>query len=98
MASSQLTERPECTRGRGSQLLSLEKVGEISRDWTLRIGVAELEVTMNWLRCSMATYGFDDLPKDPSIMRTLVREPATLSSCHASACDVDLEAGDLLIP
>ena len=47
------------------------------RDWigrTLQIGSAELEITMDCPRCVMTTHGFGQLPKDPGIMRTLVRE------------------------
>ena len=47
------------------------------REWvgkTLRIGGASVEITMGCPRCSMTTHGFDNLPKDPGIMRTLVKE------------------------
>ncbi len=47
------------------------------QDWsgrTVRIGSAELEIQMGCPRCVMTTHGFGSLPRDPAIMRTLVRE------------------------
>jgi uncharacterized protein YcbX len=40
----------------------------------LRVGEAELEVAMACPRCVMITHGFADLPRDPGLMRTVVRE------------------------
>lgn len=40
----------------------------------LRIGELIIAVTVECPRCVMTTLGFDDLPKDPQIMRGLVRE------------------------
>jgi hypothetical protein len=44
------------------------------RNRLLRVGDAVLRVTVECPRCVMVTHGFDDLPKDPSVMRALVRE------------------------
>jgi uncharacterized protein YcbX len=46
-------------------------------DWrgrTLRIGEARLDVGAGCPRCVMITHPFADLPKDPALMRTVVRE------------------------
>ena len=44
------------------------------RSRRLKIGEVTVDVTLECPRCVMTTHGFADLPKDPSVMRTLVRE------------------------
>jgi uncharacterized protein YcbX len=40
----------------------------------LQIGDAVVRIDMECPRCVMVTHGFEDLPKDPKVMRALVRE------------------------
>jgi uncharacterized protein len=51
--------------------------GLLEADWTgkqLRIGAATLSIVMPAMRCSMTTHAVDDLPKDPAVLRTIVRD------------------------
>jgi hypothetical protein len=51
--------------------------GFVEAGWAgarLRVGRALLEVTLPCPRCVMITHAFADLPRDPGLMRTVVRE------------------------
>jgi hypothetical protein len=51
--------------------------GFVEQDWIgrrLAVGEAELEVLVGCPRCVMITHAFADLPRDPALMRTVVKE------------------------
>jgi uncharacterized protein len=51
--------------------------GYVENAWEgrkLRVGGLEIECALPCPRCVMITHGFDDLPKDPAIMRAVVRD------------------------
>ena len=50
----------------------------------LRIGEAILKMELECPRCVMTTRGFDDLPNDPGIMRSLVEETGGQLGTYAS--------------
>lgn len=54
------------------------------RGRTLRIGAARLRVTAPCPRCVMITHPFADLPKDPALMRTVVREADQCVGAYAT--------------
>jgi hypothetical protein len=53
----------------------------------LHLGEVVLQVEIPCPRCVMITHGFDDLPKDPGLMRTVVREAGGSVGVYASVAE-----------
>ena len=74
--------------------------GYIENTWTdkrARLGNAILQMHMPCPRCIMTTHGFNDLEKDPSIMRTLVQENDGNLGVYASVLEPgEIRVGDQL--
>jgi uncharacterized protein YcbX len=65
----------------------------------LRVGSAVLEVTFACPRCVMTTHGFDDLPKDPKVMRALVAKAEGNLGVYAKVAEPgQLRIGDEIDP
>jgi uncharacterized protein YcbX len=61
--------------------------GLIESAWsghTLRIGSARIKIEMPCVRCVMTTLPQGDLPKDPSVLRTIVRDAAQNLGVYAT--------------
>jgi uncharacterized protein YcbX len=63
-------------RFRPNLVIDTDETGFVENGWVgrrLAIGDAELVVEMTCPRCIMTTHGFDDVPRDPKVMRALVQ-------------------------
>ena len=65
----------------------------------VRVGGAVLDIAMACPRCVMTTVGFADLPKDPAVMRALVRENGGNLGVYARVAEPGpIAAGDPVEP
>ena len=75
-------------------------VGLAENDWcgrSLRIGRVEIAVTIPAMRCSMITQAVGELPKDPSVLRTVVRDANQNLGVYADVAQAGAVAvGDLV--
>jgi len=74
--------------------------GHPELDWLgrrLRVGTAVLELVTGCPRCVVVTQAVDDLPHDPGVMRTLVRETKHTAGIYASVVEPgEARVGDRL--
>ena len=72
--------------------------GLIENEWcgkNLRIGGAVLAITMPAMRCVMTTLAADELPKDPSVLRTIVRDASQNLGVYATVAETGkVQVGD----
>jgi uncharacterized protein YcbX len=70
-------------------------------DWCgkgIAIGRLELQIVMPMMRCAMTTHAQGELPKDPTIMRTLVRESGMNLGVGAQILQAgEISVGDELV-
>ena len=67
--------------------------GLIENEWCgkrLRIGGAVLAIAMPTMRCVMTTLAADELPKDPSVLRTIVRDANQNLGVYATVAEAGL--------
>ena len=71
-----------------------QRSGFVELEWVgkrLRVGSAVIEIKADCPRCVMTTLPFADLPHDPTIMRTLVRDAKQVLGVYADV----VEAGEM---
>lgn len=85
-------------RFRPNLLLDTDEDGFVENAWvgrTLALGSARVKVEMACPRCIMTTHGFDDVPRDPRVMRALVRHNDGNLGVYASVVEAgSVSAGD----
>jgi MOSC domain-containing protein len=87
MAARHPGSRFDVRRFRPNFLIGGDGDGFPEAEWAgrrLAIGDVVLQATVVCPRCVMTTHGFDDLPKDPGVMRALVKETGGTLGLYAA--------------
>lgn len=97
-AHAGMTSIFDMRRFRPNLVVDTADEGFVENAWigrTLRIGAAELKVEMECPRCIMTTHAFADLPRDPKVMRALVKYNGGNLGVYASVSNgATIRAGD----
>jgi hypothetical protein len=92
--------RFDVRRFRPNLLIESGEAGFVEDAWCdreLRIGTARLKVELRCPRCIMTTHGFDDLPRDPRVMRALVQHHGGDLGVYASVIEPgEIRVGDVV--
>jgi uncharacterized protein YcbX len=89
MADVNSSARWDSRRFRPNFLVAVDRAvtGQVESGWNgrrLRIGGLELRCEIPTVRCGMTTHAQADLPKDPSVLRTVVRSGGQSLGAYAS--------------
>ena len=99
-AASGIGSSFDLRRFRPNLLVETDEQGFVENAWEgrrLRAGAAELAVEMPCPRCIMTTHAFLDVPRDPKVMRALVRHNGGNLGVYASVVrEGRVEVGDLI--
>jgi len=87
LARANTNARFDRRRFRPNFLIEPQAAGKTELDWCgrkLRVGAVTTKIEMPVVRCSMITQPQADLPKDPSVLRTIVRDSNQNVGVYAS--------------